>query len=64
MSHKYSSLAFDESLKEFDRDLSDSNFEPDLKVIVNGSYQKVPLAPFTSSFNDVVQVRGKITVSF
>jgi len=63
VSPKYSSLAFDEAVKEFDRDY-DIAFEPELKVIVNANYMKAPVSPLASAHSDVIQVRGSITVSF
>lgn len=63
MSPKYSSLAFDDALREIDHEYPvDINFEPDLKVIVNAHYSKTPLTALTS--NDVIQIRGRMTVSF
>lgn len=62
--HKHSSLAFDDMLKEFESDhhIGD-HFEPELKLLVNVHYGK-NLGVSTASNNDVVQVSGKITVSF
>lgn len=60
MSPKYSSLAFDEAVREFDNDIqSPTGFEPDLKVIINAHYAKAPV-----SNNNVIQIKGAITVSF
>lgn len=62
MGHKHSSLAFDDTLKELENE-HNSHFEPELKVLVNVHYAK-NLGMKTASHNDVVQVSGKITVSF
>lgn len=65
MSRKYSSLAFDEVLKEFDSvHLADAGFEPELKVLVNVHYSKAPGVSAALPKSDVVQVSGRITVSF
>ena len=63
MSPKHSSLAFDEAVKEFDRDY-DNAFEPELKVIVNANYIKTPRLLLASAQGDAIQVKGSITVSF
>lgn len=63
MGHKHSSLAFDETLKELESEHISNHFEPELKVLVNVHYAK-NLGMKTASHNDVVQVSGKITVSF
>jgi hypothetical protein len=60
VSPKHSSLAFDEITKEFEDTFSE--FEPELKVIVNAHYSKASFAPAASQ--DVIQVNGRITVSF
>lgn len=62
MSPKYSSLAFDEALKEFDSHFFDAGSEPNLKVIVNANYTKTP--SLAASIQDAIQIRGSITVSF
>jgi hypothetical protein len=61
VSPKHSSLAYDEAIKEFDEVQMD-HFEPELKVIVNAHYLKPSLSQMTSE--DVIQVKGRITVSF
>lgn len=62
MSPKHSSLAFDETVKEFDDNCYfDSGFEPELTVIVNANYSKTPSM---ATSLDVIQVNGRITVSF
>lgn len=60
MSPKECSLAYDETVKEFEADID--AFEPELKVIVNARYKNAPVA-FAAS-HDVVEVMGRITVSF
>lgn len=61
MSPKYSSLAFDEAVREFDHgQYVDVDFEPDLKVIINANSMKASSLPKA----DVIQVKGSITVSF
>lgn len=62
MSPKQSSLAFDETVKEFEAGHYGNDFEPELKVIVNARYMKSPAAFMTSQ--DVIEVNGRITVSF
>ncbi len=63
MSPKYSSLAVDESFKEFDNETAlEDSFEPHLEVIVNAHFGKIPSPSATSS--DVLNVTGRITVSF
>jgi hypothetical protein len=62
VSPKNSSLAFDEALKEFDVKPFNNGFEPEFKVIVNAHYLKSSFAQMTS--DDVIQVNGRITVSF
>lgn len=63
MSPKHSSLAFDEIVKEFDDNQHfNGSFEPDLKVIVNAHFSKASFSPMAS--DDVIQVNGRITVSF
>lgn len=62
VSPKHSSLAFDETVKEFDESHFNGGFEPELKVIVNAHYSKSSFSPMTSE--DVIQVNGRITVSF
>ncbi len=57
VSIKHSSLAFDECLREIEKEL----FEPDLKVVINAQYNKLVCA---SNDLNVVQVQGRITVSF
>lgn len=65
MSRKYSSLAFDETLKEFDaKQHHHANFEPELKVLVNVHYSQSPASAAASANHDVVNVSGRITVSF
>lgn len=59
MSVELNSLAYDEILKELDQ----QPFEPDLRVIVNAQYLKSPHSPLASQ-TDVIQVKGRITVSF
>lgn len=59
VSVEINSLAYDEALKE----LHQQPFEPDLRVIVNAHYLKTPTCPMASEA-DVIQVRGRITVSF
>lgn len=63
MGHKHSSLAFDDVLKEFESEHLGNHFEPDLKIHVNVHYGK-NLGMQSISHNDIVQVSGKITVSF
>lgn len=58
MSPKNCSLAFEECVKDLERDQC---FEPDLKVILNARYAKSSFAQMT---DNVVQVKGRITVSF
>lgn len=62
MSPKESSLAFDESVKEFEAGHYVNDFEPELKVIVNPRYMKSSFL-FDAS-HDVIEVQGRITVSF
>lgn len=62
MSPKNSSLAFDEAVKDFDDSHFSGGFEPDLKVIVNAHYSKSSFSHMAS--DDVIQVNGRITVSF
>lgn len=62
MSPKHSSLAFDETAKEFEESHFNGGFEPELKVIVNAHYLKSSLLPMAS--DDVIHVNGRITVSF
>lgn len=62
VSPKNSSLAFDETIKEFDENHFNNGFEPELKVIVNAHYLKSSFSSMPS--NDVIQVNGRITVSF
>jgi len=63
VSPKHSSLAFDEAIKDFDRNVHlGIGFEPDLKVIVNAHFSKTPSS--SASTNDVVEIMGRITVSF
>lgn len=62
MSPKNSSLAFDEAVREFDETLDSVNFEPELKMIVNAHYLKSSFSQAASQ--DVIQVNGRITVSF
>lgn len=62
MSPKNSSLAFDETTKEFEESHFDGSFEPELKVIVNAHYLKSSFSQVSS--DDVIQVNGRITVSF
>lgn len=62
MSPKNSSLAYDESIKEFEKTHFNSGFEPELKVIINAHYSKSSRSQMTS--DDVIQVNGRITVSF
>jgi hypothetical protein len=61
VSPKHSSLAFDETMKEMESPY-DGDFEPELKVIVNAHYSKSSFSPMASE--DVIQVNGRITVSF
>jgi hypothetical protein len=61
--HKHSSLAFDDALKEFDSGHISNHYEPELKILVNVHYGKNP-GMQAVSHNDIVQVSGKITVSF
>ena len=61
VSPKNSSLAFDETLKEFDENHF-GGFEPELKVIVNAHYLKSSFSTMAS--DDVIHVNGRITVSF
>lgn len=62
MSPKNSSLAYDETLKEFDNDdHHDINFEPELTVLVKANYLKTP---HTSISHEIVHVKGRVTVSF
>lgn len=61
MSPKNSSLAFDETMKELENHY-DGDFEPELKVIVNAHYSKSSFSQMAS--DDVIQVNGRITVSF
>ncbi|MBA3815130.1 MAG: hypothetical protein H0X29_01140 [Parachlamydiaceae bacterium] len=64
MGHKHSSLAFDDDLKEFDSGHQIGNhYEPELKIHVNVHYAK-NLGMNAVSLSDIVQVSGKITVSF
>lgn len=56
-----SSLAFDETVKELENHF-DGDFEPELKVIVNAHYLNSSFSQMTSK--DVVQVSGRITISF
>jgi hypothetical protein len=60
VSPKHSSLAFDETIKEFDGAI----FEPQLAVIINAHYSKAPMTPATPLQMDVIQVKGSITISF
>ena len=62
MSPKNCSLAFDETTKEFDESHYNGRFEPELKVIVNAHYLKSSFSQMAS--DDVIQVNGRITVSF
>lgn len=62
MSPKYCSLAFDETVKEFEETHFKGSFEPELKVIVNAHYSRSSFSPMAS--DDVIQVNGRITVSF
>lgn len=62
VSPKQSSLAFDETVKEFESCQYGVDFEPELKVIVNARYMKSPVS-FVAS-QDVIEVNGRITVSF
>lgn len=61
VSKNNSSLAFDETVKELENHF-DGNFEPELKVIVNAHFSKASFSQTASQ--DVVQVSGRITVSF
>lgn len=60
MSPNYSSLAYDD-VKEQENE-QENCFEPQLTVIVNMRNRKVKSSP--SLERDVVQVQGRITVSF
>jgi hypothetical protein len=62
VSPKNSSLAYDETVKEFENAHFNSSFEPELKIIVNAHYSKSSRSQITS--DDVIQVNGRITVSF
>lgn len=62
MSPKNCSLAFDETVKEFDENPFNNGFEPELKVLVNAHYSKSSFAQMAS--DDVIHVNGRITVSF
>lgn len=63
MSPKYSSLAIDDTFKEFDNDNAlENSYEPNLQVIVNVHYGKTPAVPAASL--DVMAIQGRITVSF
>jgi hypothetical protein len=62
VSTKQSSLAFDEAIKEFDESHLNGRFEPELKVIVNAHYLRSSFSQGAS--DDVIQVNGRITVSF
>lgn len=62
MSPKHSSLAYDETTKEFSGSHFDNDFEPELSVIVNAYYSKTPMSLAASE--DVIQIHGRITVSF
>jgi hypothetical protein len=65
VSHQYSSLAFDEALKEFDSQQHyDASFEPELTVLVNERYGKTSLSSATTPLSNVLEVKGRITVSF
>lgn len=61
VSPKNSSLAYDETIKEFESH-DDGDFEPELKVIVNAHYVNPSFSQMT--VEDVIQVNGRITVSF
>lgn len=62
MSPKECSLAFEDTVKEFEDVKYDGIVEPELKVIVNARYLKSSFSHMTSE--DVIQVQGRITVSF
>ena len=62
VSPKNSSLAFDETMKDFDDSHYSGGFEPELKVIVNAHFLKSSFSHMAS--DDVIQVMGRITVSF
>jgi hypothetical protein len=63
VSPKYSSLAIDDTFREFDNEVAlENSYEPDLQVIVNVHYGKTPA--LTAASSDVVSVKGSITVSF
>jgi len=61
--HKHSSLAYDETMREFESESLGNHFEPDLKVHINVHYGKNSGVQ-TALNKDVVQVSGRITVSF
>lgn len=64
MSPKYSSLAFDEVIEQI-HDQQDMRFEPQLSVLVNPRHIKDSFsAHLTSQSNEIVEIRGRINVSF
>jgi hypothetical protein len=64
VSPKYSSLAFDELKEQEFETLAMANFEPTLQVIINGRSLANSLSSAMTEHSDVVQIGGRITVSF
>lgn len=61
MSPKECSLAFEDTVKEFEEFHNNGIIEPELTVIVNARYLK---SSAHLASHDVIQVQGRITVSF
>lgn len=61
MSPKHSSLAYDETIKEFDE--FENQFRPELKVLVKANYSATSHV-VTAHQNEIVNIEGRITISF
>lgn len=65
MSPKYSSLAFDEVNEQITE--IEEGFEPELSLLVNMrkcSLRNSSSSTFTNESDEIVKVRGRVTVSF
>lgn len=61
MSPKYCSLAYDETAKLDQEVVLEQGYEPQLKIHVKGRNK---LDSYLSAMTDVIQIEGRITVSF